>query len=325
MTTRISKIARLPKEIREQLNERLESGQLGRTILKWVNHLPETKAILAELFAGKAITHQNLSEWRSGGYQDWLFHQQRLEWFDRLNEEDTELSDHDGCPDTYEAMSRYFVFEIGQALTAMKKIKNPNERWERLESLTDRFARLQNSYNRSRRVALEWDKFNDHPKTEASDSPEPAIEAKEEKNENVAQTFLSAGSRDFPVPCSENGAPLGPPASRRPVAINSSKAEALRDSVPDCGSPLPLSQEEPVISADALDPIPTTTAACPNSSTPKPLNSPTPPPFQSITTPPPTTPVIQSPNSSTPKLLNSQTYKVHSIPIRGRRFTCIEG
>jgi hypothetical protein len=40
MITRISKIARLPKTIREQLNHRLDNGEFGKTILPWLNGLP---------------------------------------------------------------------------------------------------------------------------------------------------------------------------------------------------------------------------------------------------------------------------------------------
>src|SRR5438034_1048840 len=75
MKTRIGKIARLPKEIREQLNQRLENGELGTALIMWLNTLPEVQKILAEQFAGQAIRAQNLSQWKNGGYQDWLRHQ----------------------------------------------------------------------------------------------------------------------------------------------------------------------------------------------------------------------------------------------------------
>ncbi len=71
-TTRISKISRLPHPIREQLNHRLQNGEMGRTLVKWLNEQPETKTVMTELFNGNSITHQNLSDWRRTGYQDWL-------------------------------------------------------------------------------------------------------------------------------------------------------------------------------------------------------------------------------------------------------------
>src|SRR6266581_8689373 len=71
-TTRIGKIARLPHSIREQLNLRLHDHQPHKTILPWLNSLPEVKAILAADFDNRPITKQNLSEWKQGGFRDWL-------------------------------------------------------------------------------------------------------------------------------------------------------------------------------------------------------------------------------------------------------------
>src|SRR5436305_4811887 len=72
MRTRVGKIARLPKEIRDELNGRLESGEPGKQLVEWLNELPKVKKVLAEQFGGSPVTEQNLSEWRRGGFQDWL-------------------------------------------------------------------------------------------------------------------------------------------------------------------------------------------------------------------------------------------------------------
>lgn len=69
---RSGKIARLPDEIRDQLNERLLDGQAGSQILPWLNGLTEVKDRMVELFGGAEVNDANLSNWRSGGYQDWL-------------------------------------------------------------------------------------------------------------------------------------------------------------------------------------------------------------------------------------------------------------
>src|SRR5215469_9462537 len=75
--TRKSKIARLPRSIRDELNHRLDNGQSGIRLVEWLNDLPEAKEILAKDFEGCRITPQNLSEWKRGGHQDWLAHQER--------------------------------------------------------------------------------------------------------------------------------------------------------------------------------------------------------------------------------------------------------
>jgi hypothetical protein len=76
--TRIGKIARLPRDIREQLNRRLHDGEPGTQLVVWLNALPDAQTILAREFSGRAISQQNLSEWKQGGYRDWLAHHDTL-------------------------------------------------------------------------------------------------------------------------------------------------------------------------------------------------------------------------------------------------------
>jgi hypothetical protein len=65
-TTRalVGKIARLPKDIREEFNRRLDNGEPGSVILSWVNGLPAAKTILDKHFGGVPISDANLSQWR---------------------------------------------------------------------------------------------------------------------------------------------------------------------------------------------------------------------------------------------------------------------
>lgn len=76
---RQGKIARLPLAIREELNRRLLEGQSGGKILPWLNELPQVKAVLEEDFEGLRVRDQNLSEWRKGGFADWLARRDRLD------------------------------------------------------------------------------------------------------------------------------------------------------------------------------------------------------------------------------------------------------
>jgi hypothetical protein len=68
--TRNGKIARLPLALRQQLNLRLQNGELAQDLLAWLNQLPEVQAILAAHFAAKPIDESNLSHWKQGGYLD---------------------------------------------------------------------------------------------------------------------------------------------------------------------------------------------------------------------------------------------------------------
>jgi hypothetical protein len=76
---RNGKIARLPREIREQLNRRLQNGEQGGPLLAWLNELPEVSALLAREFGGIPVSKQNLCEWRAGGFVEWQARQKTLE------------------------------------------------------------------------------------------------------------------------------------------------------------------------------------------------------------------------------------------------------
>lgn len=70
--SRTGKIARLPREVREALNLRLLDGEAGGSLLRWLNARPDVRAVLDRDFAGRPVSPQNLSEWRHGGYREWL-------------------------------------------------------------------------------------------------------------------------------------------------------------------------------------------------------------------------------------------------------------
>src|ERR1700686_2468694 len=89
--TRNGKIARPPSSIRDLLNRRLRDGEQGVKLMKWLNGLPEVQEVLAEEFGGRPISEQNLSEWKQGGFEDWLRHQETREWVRKLADESADL------------------------------------------------------------------------------------------------------------------------------------------------------------------------------------------------------------------------------------------
>ena len=77
--TRNGKIARLSRSVREELNRRLRDGEQGKQLVTWLNLQTEIQSMLAQEFGGHPISQQNLSEWKQGGYCEWLAHQDALE------------------------------------------------------------------------------------------------------------------------------------------------------------------------------------------------------------------------------------------------------
>ena len=90
-STRNGKIARLSRAVREELNRRLEDGMQGKALVGWLNGLPEVKAVMDTAFDGRAVTEQNLSEWRQGGFLDWQRQQEARDWVRQTAEEAQEL------------------------------------------------------------------------------------------------------------------------------------------------------------------------------------------------------------------------------------------
>ena len=80
-----SKIGRLPFAIRNELNERIRDGASGSEILTWLNAAKETRKILRDLKSSE-INAQNLTDWRSTGYKDWLEDQGQADRIRRLAE-----------------------------------------------------------------------------------------------------------------------------------------------------------------------------------------------------------------------------------------------
>jgi hypothetical protein len=72
MKTRNGKIARLPNPVREELNLRMERSEPSPQLLAWLNALPEVREFVQREFGGKPVSKHNLSQWRRGGFQDWL-------------------------------------------------------------------------------------------------------------------------------------------------------------------------------------------------------------------------------------------------------------
>lgn len=77
--TRTGKIARCPPAIREEVCRRLHDGESGPRILAWLNTQEVVLRVLDEYFHEEPVSPQNLSEWRQGGYQDWLKRREQLE------------------------------------------------------------------------------------------------------------------------------------------------------------------------------------------------------------------------------------------------------
>jgi hypothetical protein len=90
---RNGKIARLPRELREELNRRLAENEPGDVLLKWLNGLPAMRSLLDREFGGKPVSKQNLCEWRARGFAEWQARREILGSLDGLAAEAEELTE----------------------------------------------------------------------------------------------------------------------------------------------------------------------------------------------------------------------------------------
>ena len=150
MTTRCyrSKIGRLPFAVRNELNERIRDGVQGPDILGWLNGLKETRKILREMKSGP-VNAQNLTDWRSTGYKDWLDDQERADRVRRLAE----------MSSTIAASAGGNIAGVGCNLVTGKILEVLEESDpEKVADLAKALVQLRSSENAAQKVALAEEK-----------------------------------------------------------------------------------------------------------------------------------------------------------------------
>lgn len=143
-----SKIGRLPFAVRNELNERIRDGAQGAELLDWLNGLKETKKILREM-GSDAVNAQNLTDWRSTGYKDWLDDQADADRFRRLAEVSHTLATAAG------GSAAGVACNIATA-KIMDALEGADE--DKIADLTRALAALRSGENAAQKVALAEEK-----------------------------------------------------------------------------------------------------------------------------------------------------------------------
>jgi len=188
MKPRNGKIARLPKKIRDQLNHRLQNGQPGPEILDWLNALPSVQRVLRAHFAAQPILQQNLSEWRRGGYVDWLRHQEaqaNTRWMvERSDDVQLKESGEYLC----ERLARVLTAELVQHTNDLAAVKSPSERWKQLREIALELSRLRYGTQYARTMDLAWQRWNRLVQKE--DAAAEAVERERQENSETQEQYL---------------------------------------------------------------------------------------------------------------------------------------
>jgi hypothetical protein len=136
---RHGKIARLPHTLRDQINRRLQNSEQDKTLLPWLNNLPEVKTILAAEFNSRSINKQNLSDWKKGGFREWLIQQQALEFARNLDS--IESPNSQTAINFNDKLSHWLAVQYAAATCAFAS-ENSKNQWNRLREFCADIARL---------------------------------------------------------------------------------------------------------------------------------------------------------------------------------------
>jgi len=171
--SRIGKIARLPHDIREQLNRRLQDGQSGPDILHWVNDLPQCRQMLAQKFGGRPIDEGNLYEWRHGGYEEWLWHEDRRDRLGAVFENVAKLDAVGDGAQFAERLGVIFAAELARHLDFLEGISDMNERWIRLREISRELTRFRRENCNNQRLRLAEQRLENETERQRNQERQP--------------------------------------------------------------------------------------------------------------------------------------------------------
>lgn len=157
-----SKISRLPRTVRDELNRRLDDGVKGPELLPWLNGLPETQAMLKKHYGGIEISDQNLSNWRETGFFEWQQDQKHVAKLKRMTELSLSVADKAGdIIKGSRALSAGHIMTMLESLDVDAQEELLAESPENYPKLVGALARLSSSHTNDERTQLFKEKQKD--------------------------------------------------------------------------------------------------------------------------------------------------------------------
>ena len=231
--TRTGKIARLPRTLRDQLNQRLHDGEKGRALIAWLNALPEVQSILTAEFDGSPINGQNLTEWKRGGYRDWVAHQEALCIAERLGEDAAQLQAQ-GNPPFTETLAIWLAARYSVAARQLSQCQG-QEGWRLLREFCADVVRLRRGDHSAQRLRLEREQLElhrqrQHAKTKSEETPLPpevlSGEATAAEQRDLVRQEASMPTAAQALASSTQQAPASPPATT--IKVNQTKSNQIK-------------------------------------------------------------------------------------------------
>jgi hypothetical protein len=154
MSRRKGAIARMPKELRDQVNTMLRDGATYRAIVKYLAAEHDV-----------TVTDNQLGDWHSGrpgkfegGFQDWLREQERIEDMTRKREFALEIVAKNEGSKIHEATMQIAASQLYEVLTDF----DLTELKTLLKNRPQNYAAIVNSLAKVAKQSLETEKFKQH-------------------------------------------------------------------------------------------------------------------------------------------------------------------
>ena len=170
-------------------------------VLDWLNGLPEVREIIEEDFGGVPVSKQNLSEWRAGGYREWLRHEGSLDVVRGLMERVDgviAVADEEDLGDRLSVALSVELVKTTEALLSEKM--TAKERWKLLQEILPHLAVLRRQDHRATRVRIDEERWE--RETERLDEKkirrEMAAEARAGEVERMAAMLSRAMASEEP-------------------------------------------------------------------------------------------------------------------------------
>lgn len=150
----------MSKYFRDELGHRLEDGEPGKELVKWLNGDSHVQEMLKEQFGGRAITEQNLSEWKQGGHQAWLRQEEARLFVSHLTERHSDLDDAAAGKEISDRFASILAVEITRlAMTLLEKETDPDKRWQRLCEVHRELSQLRRDDHRAVRTMIKRERW----------------------------------------------------------------------------------------------------------------------------------------------------------------------
>lgn len=163
-TTHIGKIGRLPQNIRYFLGLKIEDGVPNKELVKWLNKDEAVQDVLKHWFGGRAITEQNLSEWKQTGHVEWVRREERralaLKLLEQRDEVSMEPEESVAEKEVSDRLGRELGMEMARlALELVEQEGNTEERWKRLCAVYQEVSQMRRDDHRAERARIQRERW----------------------------------------------------------------------------------------------------------------------------------------------------------------------